>query len=101
MTSAISIRMISGSCVSLREEFEQKETKRNHGDWMHPHYAQAHALSGQIIGAAMEVHREKGPGLLDSIYERCLMHELSLRGHRAVNQQVVRISYKDLIFEEA
>src|SRR5687767_9038469 len=68
---------------------------------MHPHYAQAHVLSGQVIGAAIEVHRDKGPGLIESIYERCLMHELFLRRHRAVNQQLVRISYKDLIFEEA
>ena len=53
-----------------------------------------------IVGAAMEVHRDKGPGLLESIYERCLMHELFLRRHEAVNQKVVRISYKDLTFEE-
>ena len=67
---------------------------------MHPLYSKADALSGQVIGAAMEVHRDKGPGLLESIYERCLIHELFLRRHEAVNQKVVRISYKDLTFEE-
>ena len=67
---------------------------------MHPLYSKADALSGQVIGAAMEVHRDKGAGLLESIYERCLMHELFLRGHQAVNQKLVRISYKDLTFEE-
>ena len=67
---------------------------------MHPLYSKADALSGQVIGAAMEVHREKGPGLIESIYDRCLVHELFLRGHEAVNQKAVRISYKDLTFEE-
>ncbi len=36
-------------------------------------------LSHEIIGAAMEVHRELGPGLLESAYEMCLCHELNLR----------------------
>ena len=67
---------------------------------MHPLYSKADALSGQVIGAAMEVHRDKGPGLVESIYERCLTHELFLRRHEAVSQKVVRISYKDLTFEE-
>src|SRR5215216_5160949 len=67
---------------------------------MHPLYAEAHALSGEAIGAAIEVHRDKGPGLLESIDERCLMHEFSLRKHAAVNQKLVRITYKDLTFDE-
>ena len=37
-------------------------------------------LTSQIIGAAIEVHRELGPGLLESAYEECLCYELSLRG---------------------
>lgn len=36
-------------------------------------------LSGSIIGAAIEVHREFGPGLLESVYEECLCFELKLR----------------------
>ncbi|MEO6005962.1 MAG: GxxExxY protein [Opitutus sp.] len=67
---------------------------------MHPLYAKADALSFELIGAAMEVHRDKGPGLLESIYERCLMHELSLRRLPAVNQKAVQVRYKDLVFEE-
>jgi len=67
---------------------------------MHPLYHQAHALSHHIIGAAIEVHRDKGPGLLESIYEKCLMHELFLRKINAVNQIPVKICYKDLVFEE-
>lgn len=67
---------------------------------MHPLFPRADALSGEVIGAAIEVHRDKGAGLLESIYERCLMHELSLRKHKAVSQQLVRITYKDLTFDE-
>lgn len=67
---------------------------------MHPLFAKADALSRDAIGAAIEVHRDKGPGLLESIYERCLIYELSLRKLNAVNQKLVRISYKDLIFDE-
>lgn len=67
---------------------------------MHQLYPKADALSSQIIGAAIEVHKDKGPGLLESIYERCLLHELSLRRISAKNQGVVRITYKDLVFEE-
>ena len=67
---------------------------------MHRLYLKADALSGNVIGAAIEVHRDKGPGLIESIYERCLMHELWLRRHSAVNQKVVPIRYKDLVFEE-
>jgi GxxExxY protein len=51
-------------------------------------------LSHEIIGAAMEVHRELGPGLIESIYEGALCHELRLRGLNFVRQQPVVISYK-------
>jgi GxxExxY protein len=67
---------------------------------MHPLYAKADAMSGEIIGAAIEVHRDKGPGLIESIYERCFMHELSLRHLAATNQKLIQIQYKDLAFEE-
>ena len=65
---------------------------------MHPKFHKADALSSQVIGAAIEVHRDKGGGLIESIYERCLMRELE--DIPAVNQQVVRIEYKGLVFEE-
>ncbi len=67
---------------------------------MHPLFQKADALSHQAIGAAIEVHRLKGPGLIESIYERCLMRELELRGIRTVNQRIVRIEYKGLVFDE-
>jgi GxxExxY protein len=67
---------------------------------MHRLYQRADELSRVVIGAAIEVHRLKGPGLIESIYERCLMRELDLRKIAAVNQRVVRIEYKGLVFDE-
>lgn len=67
---------------------------------MHPLFEKADRLSREVIGAAIEVHRLKGPGLIEGIYEKCLMRELSLRGLGAVNQRLVRIEYKGLVFEE-
>ena len=67
---------------------------------MHPLYQRADELSHEVIGAAIEVHRLKGPGLLESIYEKCVMRELSLRSLKAVNQRLVKIDYKGFVFEE-
>lgn len=67
---------------------------------MHPLYQQADRLSQRAIGAAIEVHKLKGAGLLESIYEKCLMRELSLLGLTAVNQRLIQIEYKGLVFEE-
>jgi GxxExxY protein len=68
---------------------------------MHPLFHKADKLSRTVIGAAIEVHRLKGPGLIESIYEKCLMRELSLRNLGAVNQRAVQIEYKGIVFEEA
>jgi GxxExxY protein len=51
-------------------------------------------LSNVIIGAAIEVHRTLGPGLLENIYEECLATELELRGVRIERQRRVTIQYK-------
>ena len=67
---------------------------------MHPLFAKADKLSHTVIGAAIEVHRLKGPGLIESIYEKCLLHELELRDIAVVNQRVVQIEYKGLVFDE-
>jgi GxxExxY protein len=56
--------------------------------------------SGEVIGAAIEVHRIMGPGLLESIYERCLLHELKLRGIPVLNQEEIVINYKRIVFKE-
>lgn len=67
---------------------------------MHKLYPQADELSHVAIGAAIEVHKALGPGLLESIYERCLLHEFGLRGVSAINQREVLIRYKDLVLDE-
>jgi GxxExxY protein len=67
---------------------------------MHEHFDRADKLSREVIGAAMEVHSIKGPGLIESIYEKCLMHELVLKGIEAKNQVPVKVEYKGMVFEE-
>ncbi|HET8888949.1 MAG TPA: GxxExxY protein [Candidatus Angelobacter sp.] len=51
-------------------------------------------LTEKILGAAIEVHKALGPGLLESAYEECLCHELSLRGIRFERQVIVPVIYK-------
>jgi GxxExxY protein len=51
-------------------------------------------LTGEVIGAAIEVHRVLGPGLLESLYEEALCVELGLRGIRFARQPAVELSYK-------
>ena len=62
--------------------------------------SQASVITQSVIGGAIEVHRDKGPGLIESIYERCMMHEMHLRGFQAVQQKEVEIRYKDLVFSD-
>jgi GxxExxY protein len=52
------------------------------------------AVTEEIIGAAIEVHRELGPGLLESAYEICLAHELAARGLRVERQVPLPVRYK-------
>ena len=52
------------------------------------------ALSNKIIGAAIEVHRVLGPGLLESAYEECLCRELSLRDIKFERQKSLPVAYK-------
>lgn len=54
-----------------------------------------------IIGAAIEVHRQLGPGLLESIYERCLIHEIQLRSKlEVISQKSLPVEYKGLRLED-
>jgi GxxExxY protein len=57
--------------------------------------------SHKIIGAAIEVHRHLGPGLLENAYEECLCRELELRGIPFRRQHPVRIEYKSVSVEAA
>lgn len=67
---------------------------------MHPLFEKADKLSQTVIGAAIEVHRIKGSGLIESIYEKCLRRELELRGIETKSQDTVKIEYKGFVFEE-
>ena len=67
---------------------------------MHALYSKASGLTHEIIAAAIEVHKDKGPGLLESIYEWCLIKELELRGLAVRNQKSVIIRYKGFEKEE-
>ncbi len=54
-------------------------------------------LTQAVIGAAIEVHREMGPGLLESVYQACLEHELRLRGIPYERQVRLPIVYKGAV----
>jgi len=58
-------------------------------------------LTEQVIGAAIEVHRELGPGFLESAYQRALAHELRLSSIPFEEQKPCPITYKDLVIDDA
>jgi GxxExxY protein len=56
-------------------------------------------ITEQIIGSAIEVHRELGPGLLESAYEHCLCHELTLRNLAFRRQVELPVKYKAVLLD--
>lgn len=56
-------------------------------------------LEYQISGACIEVHKHLGPGLLESVYHKCLMKELEDRNLRVSSEQTVMVSYKGLLLD--
>jgi GxxExxY protein len=56
-------------------------------------------LTKEIIGAAIEVHKTVGPGLLEGVYEECLCHELQLRNLSFERQIIVPVTYKGVILD--
>lgn len=56
-------------------------------------------LTHKIIGAAIQVHRSLGPGLLEAVYEECLARELEVCGLRLERQKPVPLVYRDLKLE--
>lgn len=58
-------------------------------------------LSKEVIGAAIEVHRDLGPGLLETTYEASLQHEFELRGIASQRQLLLPIHYKNLLIPDA
>lgn len=57
------------------------------------------ALTGLIIGAAIEIHKVLGPGLLESTYEACLIYELQLRKLKVESQKSIPVFYKDVMLD--
>jgi len=77
---------------------------------MHPRFTQASEITHDVIGAAIEVHKHLGPGLLESIYEEAMCIELALAGLEFERQKAVLVNYKgeeigkqrlDLVVENA
>ncbi len=56
-------------------------------------------ITKEVIGAAIEVHKQLGPGLLESAYKECLCKELSLRGMSFEREKPIRLEYKGLELE--
>ena len=58
--------------------------------------AETERVAAQIVDSAFRVHSTLGPGLLESVYETCLVHELTARGFKVDRQVAVPITYGDL-----
>jgi GxxExxY protein len=61
-----------------------------------PVSADVEAVAKEVVDAAFNVHKALGPGLLESVYETCLRHELEKRGHKAASQVSMPIVYDGL-----
>jgi GxxExxY protein len=66
-----------------------------------PGHLDENAIGTAVVHCAISVHRELGPGLLESVYERVLAHELERRRLAIERQVPIRIVYKGMIFEDA
>jgi len=76
----------------MSEDIGNAESQMQSGN----HRLLEEATTQQIIGAAIEVHREIGPGLLESAYEECLCHELHLRSISFSRQVDLPVAYKQI-----
>lgn len=66
---------------------------------MHLTKSQIKDLTYQVNGAAIEVHKALGPGLLESVYHKCLIHELNIREISFTSELIVPVNYKGLQLE--
>ncbi len=90
-----------GILVLTREEIggNHQETEIQNVQQAEPIPATLNEVSGQVVDAAFAVHRELGPGLLESVYESCLCHELTLRKIDFRSQVALPVRYKGLKLE--
>jgi GxxExxY protein len=63
-------------------------------DSLQKDFGSRQSLTGQVIGAAIDVHRALGPGLLESVYQACMCRELQLRNREYVQQSELPVTYK-------
>jgi GxxExxY protein len=82
----------------------QENCKINHGDTVtqsstehKPLTERETWLTGQVVGSAISIHRVLGPGLLESVYEKCFCYELYKRNIPVLRQQDVPIIYDDFV----
>lgn len=59
------------------------------------------SIATAILDQAFKVHRELGPGLLESVYEKCLQYELIQAGYKVVSQVPIPLTYKEMVFDTA
>ena len=62
--------------------------------------AYVNQIAFDVVGCAIEVHRQMGPGLLEDIYEKCMLEELTLKGLEAKSQVRIPLSYKGKLLEK-
>ena len=67
---------------------------------MHPLYEKANNLTDEVIAAAIAVHKHFGPGVLESIYVKCLEQALKVAGHKVEREKTVTIAYMGTTFDE-
>lgn len=59
------------------------------------------AISYDVVGAAIEVHKQIGPGLLERVYQDCLAYELSEKGYKVSSEVSLPVCYKEIRFDSA
>ena len=79
--------------MNHRDAETQRETQRD------PIPDAVNETSGVVVDAAFQVHKTLGPGLLESVYEECLLYELANRGLDVRRQVLVPLIYKELQFD--
>ena len=90
-----------GLLASVAERWDLPQRRKGHEGMQRKMKDYLNQLSNEVIGAAIEVHRDLGPGLLETSYELSLQHELGLRGIASARQVILPIRYKDLVVPEA
>ena len=73
-----------------------KHTERSQNTQITMDYTEENQLSNIIIGCAIEVHKQLGPGLLESAYQECLQYELTKAGLEVIKEKPMPIIYKDV-----